>query len=79
MLLKDTAKLKSILTLHVVEGKLMAADLAEHKYLQALSGGELRIDNRRWHLHRNMKVNGANIIKPDLALITECAMPSIKC
>jgi uncharacterized surface protein with fasciclin (FAS1) repeats len=68
MLLKDVAKLKSILTLHVVEGKLMAADLAEHEYLQALSGGELRIDNKRWHLHRNMKVNGANIIKPDLAV-----------
>jgi len=66
MLLKDTAKLKSILTFHVVEGKLMAADLAEHEYLQALSGGELRIDNKSWHLHRNMKVNGANITKPDL-------------
>ena len=68
MLLKDTAKLKSILTFHVVEGKLMAADLAEHEYLQALSGGELRIDNKSWHLHRNMKVNGANITKPDLVV-----------
>ena len=47
---------------HVVEGKIMASDLAEHEYLQALSGGELRIDAKRWHLHRNMKVNGANII-----------------
>lgn len=67
MLLKDPMKLKEVLTFHVVEGKLMASDLAEHEYLQALSGGELRIDNKR-HLHRNMKVNGANIIKPDLAV-----------
>ena len=66
MLLKDTEKLKKILTSHVVEGKLMAADLAQHAYLQALSGEELRIDAKRWHLHRNMKVNGANIIKPDI-------------
>ena len=66
MLMKDTAKLKEILTFHVVEGKLLAADLAQHEYLQAVSGGELRIDAKTWHLHRNMKVNGANIIKPDL-------------
>ncbi len=68
MLLKDTAKLKEVLTFHVVEGKLMASDLAEHEYLQSLSGGELRIDAKRWHLHRNMKVNDANIIKPDLVV-----------
>jgi uncharacterized surface protein with fasciclin (FAS1) repeats len=66
MFMKDTAKLKEILTFHVVEGKLLAADLAQHEYLQAVSGGELRIDAKTWHLHRNMKVNGANIIKPDL-------------
>ena len=68
MLLKDSMKLKEVLTFHVVEGKLMASDLAEHEYLQALSGGELRIDNKHWHLHRSMKVNGANIIKPDLTV-----------
>jgi uncharacterized surface protein with fasciclin (FAS1) repeats len=67
-LLKDTAKLREVLTFHVVEGKFMAADLAQHEYLQALSGGELRIDAKRWHLHSNMKVNGANIIKPDLVV-----------
>ncbi len=68
MLMKDTAKLKDVLTLHVVEGKLMAVDLAQHEYLQAVSGEELRIDAKTWHLHRNMKVNGANIIKPDLVV-----------
>jgi uncharacterized surface protein with fasciclin (FAS1) repeats len=68
MLLKNPMKLKEILTFHVVEGKLMAADLAQHEYLQAVSGGELRIDAKRWHLHSNMKVNGANIVKPDIAV-----------
>ena len=59
MLLKDKARLKEVLTFHVVEGKLMAADLAKHEYLQAVSGGELRIDAKLWHLHSKMKVNGA--------------------
>ena len=68
MLMKDPMKLKEVLTFHVVEGKMMASDLAQHEYLQALSGGELRIDAKRWHLHSNMKVNGANIIKPDLVV-----------
>jgi len=67
-LLKDPQKLKSILTFHVVEGKMMAADLAQHEYLQAVSGGELRIDNNKWHLHRNLKVNGANVIKSDIVV-----------
>lgn len=68
MLMKDPVKLKEVLTFHVCEGKMMAADLVQHEYLQALSGGELRIDAKRWHLHKNMKVNGANIIKPDLVV-----------
>jgi len=68
MLMKDPVKLKELLTFHVAEGKMMAADLAQHEYLQALNGGELRIDAKTWHLHRNMKVNGANIIKPDLVV-----------
>lgn len=66
--MKDTAKLKDVLAFHVTEGKMMAADLKEHEYLQALNGGELRIYAKNWHLHRNMKVNGANSIKPDLVV-----------
>jgi len=68
MLMKDTAKLKDVLMYHVVSGKMMAADLAQHEYLQALNGGELQIDAKRWHLHRHMRVNGANIIKPDIVV-----------
>lgn len=67
-LLKDPVKLKEILTYHVVEGKLMTSDLKEHEYLQAVSGGELRIDAKRWHLHRNLKVNGATIVNPDIVV-----------
>ena len=66
MLMKDPMKLKDILSFHVVEGKLLAADLAQHEYLQAVNGGELRIDAKSWHLHRNVKVNDANIVKADL-------------
>jgi uncharacterized surface protein with fasciclin (FAS1) repeats len=69
MLMKDPMKLKDVLTFHVCEGKMMAEDLMQqHEYLQALNGGELRIDSKRWHMHKNMKVNGANIIKPDLVV-----------
>ncbi len=67
-LLKDIPKLKNILMFHVTEGKMMAADLDKHEYLQALNGGELKIDNKRWHLHRNMKVNDASIITPDIVV-----------
>lgn len=68
MLLKEPAKLKEILTFHVVEGRFMTSDLVQHEYLQALSKGELKIDAKRWHLHRNIKVNSANIVKPDLVV-----------
>ena len=68
MLMKDTMKLKAVLTFHVAEGKMMASDLAKHEYLQSLQGGELKIDAKTWHLHKNMKVNGANIIKPDIVV-----------
>jgi len=67
-LLKDIPKLKNILLFHVAEGKMMAADLDKHEYLKALNGGELKIDNKRWHLHRHMKVNDASIITPDLVV-----------
>ncbi len=65
-LMKDPMKLKDVLTFHVVEGKMMTADLKEHEYLKALNGGELKIDAKSWHLHRNLKVNDANVVKPDL-------------
>lgn len=67
-LLQDIPKLKNLLMYHVTEGKMMSEDLDKHEYLQALNGGELRIDNKRWHLHRHMKVNDASIVTPDIAV-----------
>jgi uncharacterized surface protein with fasciclin (FAS1) repeats len=67
-LLKDVPKLKAVLTYHVVSGKVMAADVAKLKTVKTVQGQELKIDAAKWHLHNNIKVNDANIIKPDLAV-----------
>jgi len=65
-LLKNVPKLKTILTYHVVSGKVLAADAAKLKTAKTLQGQELKIDAARWHLHKNMKINDANIIKADV-------------
>lgn len=65
-LLKDKAKLTSILTYHVVSGKVMADDVKTLSSAVTVQGQELNIDAKRWHLHRNVKVNGANVIKTDI-------------
>jgi uncharacterized surface protein with fasciclin (FAS1) repeats len=58
--------IKTILTYHVVSGKVLAADAAKLKTAKTLQGQELKIDAARWHLHKNMKINDANIIKADV-------------
>ena len=65
-LLKDKAKLTSILTYHVVSGKVMANDVKTLSSAVTVQGQDLSIDAKRWHLHRNVKVNGANVIKTDI-------------
>lgn len=65
-LLKDVPKLKNLLLYHVVPGKLMAADVTKEKRLKTVQGEELKIDAARWHLHRHVKVNDADIIQPDI-------------
>jgi uncharacterized surface protein with fasciclin (FAS1) repeats len=65
-LLKDIPKLKAILTYHVVSGKVLAADAAKLKTAKTLQGQELKIDAAKWHLHKNIKVNDANVVKPDV-------------
>jgi uncharacterized surface protein with fasciclin (FAS1) repeats len=67
-LLKDVPKLKSILLYHVVPGKLMAADVTKQKRLKTVQGEDLKIDAARWHLHKHVKVNDADIIQPDIAV-----------
>ena len=65
-LLKDTPKLKMILTYHVVSGRVMAADVVKLKTAKTVEGAEIKIDASRWHGHRNVKVNNADVITPDI-------------
>lgn len=72
-LLKDKAKLTSILTYHVLEGAIPASDVIQHKKLTTLQGQELKVDAVKWHLHKNVKINGINVIKTDI----ECSNGAI--
>ena len=66
-LLKDIPKLKSVLTYHVVPGKVMAADVVKLKTAKTVQGQDIKIDAAKWHLHKNVKINDANVIKADIA------------
>ena len=65
-LLKDVPKLKGILLYHVVPGKLMAEDVVKLKTVKTVQGEELKIDAVKWHLHKSVKINHANIVKTDI-------------
>ena len=66
-LLKDTPKLKAVLTYHVVAGKVMAAEVVKLKTAKTVQGQDVKIDASKWHLHKNVKINDANVIKTDIA------------
>jgi uncharacterized surface protein with fasciclin (FAS1) repeats len=65
-LLKDIPKLTAILTYHVVDGKVPASDVVQHPKLTTLQGQDLKIDAAKWHMHKSVKVNDANILKADV-------------
>jgi uncharacterized surface protein with fasciclin (FAS1) repeats len=65
-LLKDVPKLKAVLTYHVVPGKVMAADVVKLKTAKTVQGQDIKIDASKWHLHKNVKINDANVIKADI-------------
>jgi uncharacterized surface protein with fasciclin (FAS1) repeats len=65
-LLNDKPKLTAVLTYHVVNGAIKAADLIVHKNITTLQGQDLKIDAARWHLHKTVKVNDADVIKADI-------------
>lgn len=65
-LLADIPKLTSILTYHVANGAIKAADVVAHKNMTTLQGQDLKIDAARWHLHKTVKVNDADIVKADI-------------
>lgn len=65
-LLKDIPKLTEILKYHVVNGAVTAADVAVHKNITTLQGQDVKVDAAKWHLHKNVKINDANIIEADI-------------
>lgn len=67
-LLQDEDRLKSVLTYHVVSGKYMARDLKKLHSVKTVEGADLKIEVHRL-FHRGIKVDGAQVIDPDI----ECA------
>ena len=65
-LLKDIPKLTTILKYHVIDGAVPASDVIQHKNLTTLQGQDLKVDAAKWHLHKSVKINDANIITADL-------------
>ena len=65
-LLKDIPKLKNILLYHVVAAKAMSADVSKMKTAKTIQGQDIKIDAAKWHLHKNIKINDANVIQPDI-------------
>lgn len=61
-LLKDIPKLKSVLTYHVVPGRMMAADVVQQTSLKTVQGQSISVDTKG-----GAKVDGANIVKTDIA------------
>jgi uncharacterized surface protein with fasciclin (FAS1) repeats len=61
-LLKDIPKLKSILTYHVVAGKLMAADVVKLSSVKTVNGQTITITVK----DGKVMVNNANVIKTDI-------------
>jgi len=61
-LLKDLPKLRSILTYHVVPGRVMAGDVVKLSKAATVQGQELRIDATS-----GVKVNNAQVTKADLS------------
>lgn len=60
-LLKDKAKLASVLTYHVVSGKVMAADVVKLKEAKTVQGQNVKID-----ASAGVKVNDAKVVKTDV-------------
>jgi uncharacterized surface protein with fasciclin (FAS1) repeats len=65
-LLKDVPKLTEILKYHVVNGAVPAADVVVHKNITTLQGQDVKVDAAKWHLHKNPKINDANVLKTDI-------------
>jgi uncharacterized surface protein with fasciclin (FAS1) repeats len=60
-LLRDKAKLTSILTYHVVSGKIMSKDVMNLKKAKTVQGQDIKIDTKS-----GVKVNNAKVVKADI-------------
>jgi uncharacterized surface protein with fasciclin (FAS1) repeats len=60
-LLKDIPKLKSVLTYHVVAGKVTAADVMKLATAKTVQGQNVTIDTKA-----GVKIEGANVVKADV-------------
>lgn len=60
-LLKDLPRLKSVLTYHVVPGKVLAKDVAGVKSARTVQGGDLRVDASHGVQINNAKVTQADV------------------
>jgi uncharacterized surface protein with fasciclin (FAS1) repeats len=65
-LLKDAPMSKNMLLYHVVPGKIIAEELGKLKSVKTVQGQELKIEPAKGFLHKNIRVNGANILKTDI-------------
>lgn len=65
-LLKDKKKLTTVLTYHVVPGKLMVSDLKRPKTVKTVQGQEIRVDGLMWHISKYLKVNNGKTVMTDI-------------
>ncbi len=84
-LLNDIPRLKSILTYHVVAGKVTSAEVVKLKTAKTVEGEEVKIDAATWHGHKMPKINDAQILKADIMtdngvihVIDKVLMPPMK-
>lgn len=61
-LLKDTEKLKAILTYHVVSGKVMSTDVVKLTHAKTVNGQNVTIDAKN-----GVKINNATVVTADVA------------
>ncbi len=62
-LLKDIPKLKSILTYHVVAGRVTSADVVKLKSAKTVEGEDVRIDTSGFS---GPRINDAQVLKADI-------------